>query len=155
MNDDSETIELKVNIEKDGPILLSKKNIIAKTFSWIIEQSPMLEELQLNKLMEVINKSLTPIFDGLLKEYLGFKQFKTYKQLNEFLDLYIIKLPEVENLNLSKVEREKNIGVHDNTRAPFMATSRYFGPKPEHDFIDLDALRRNICQELWNSYDRT
>ena len=57
-------------------------------------------------------------------------------------------IPSIANLNLSKVEREAGIAVDDPSRPKFAFSSRYDRPKAEHDFIDLDALARNVSRTL-------
>lgn len=34
---------------------------------------------------------------------------------------------------------------------PWVFTSRYGGPKPEDDFIDIDALLRNVALSVWRA----
>lgn len=35
-----------------------------------------------------------------------------------------------------------------------VASSRYWGPKPEDDFIDIDALLRNVAFGMWREGDK-
>lgn len=35
-----------------------------------------------------------------------------------------------------------------------VASSRYWGPKPDDDFIDIDALLRNVALSTWRTVER-
>lgn len=42
---------------------------------------------------------------------------------------------------------------HSGHTQQIVASSRYWGPKPEDDFIDIDALLRNVALSTWRRAD--
>jgi hypothetical protein len=60
----------------------------------------------------------------------------------------LIAIPEFVDWNLSAAEKAAGVKVDDDRRSPFIFTSRFREPKVECDFIDLDALIRNICNSV-------
>lgn len=122
------------------------KDIIAEFLRWIVRLSPITEELpDLNAIAKAL--------DTYFKERLTNKVVDGMYGI-EADDLRALcvaatrDIPLIDDLNLSKAEREAGITVNDPNRPAFVATSRYFQPKPEHDFIDLDALAMNVSRTL-------
>lgn len=64
------------------------------------------------------------------------------------------KIEEIEELNLSNYEFNNRITVDDPNRSMFGFVGRNFSLKEEHDFIDLDALTRNVFCELIDQVTR-
>lgn len=63
----------------------------------------------------------------------------TYKDLEKFINEEVLKsIPEIEKLNHAKIEIEGFIA----------SSSRYHTTKPDYDYIDLEALARNIFYML-------
>jgi hypothetical protein len=60
------------------------------------------------------------------------------------------EIPEFRDWNLSRAEIRKGISVDDPNRPPFAISSHYSCPSQEYDFIDLDALTRNVVRFLWD-----
>lgn len=70
--------------------------------------------------------------------------------LFDLLDATLKSIPEFEEWNLSHVEKERGVGVHDEDRKGWVSVSRYWDIEDKHNFIDLDALIQNVvraCEE--------
>ena len=122
------------------------KDIIAEFLRWIVRLSPITDELpDLNAIAKAL--------DTYFKERLTNKVIDGMYgiEADELRALCVAATRDIsfiEDLNLSKAEREAGIAVNDPARPPLVASSRYFQPKPEHDFIDLDALSGNVSRTL-------
>ncbi|ARV58036.1 hypothetical protein BZZ01_04755 [Nostocales cyanobacterium HT-58-2] len=57
----------------------------------------------------------------------------TRDELKQLIDKYLFPIPEVQAWNKPKSRHQEHVFV-----------SRYYKPSPDDDFIDLDALARNI-----------
>jgi len=75
----------------------------------------------------------------------------TEQQLSDSIDL-LDRFDDFTNWNLSKREREKGVLVNDESRPKFTFSSRYDGPTKENDFVDLDALKRNVYNRIVNNH---
>uniref|UniRef100_A0A6M3KS56 Uncharacterized protein n=1 Tax=viral metagenome TaxID=1070528 RepID=A0A6M3KS56_9ZZZZ len=119
-------------------ILISSRKLLGAVAKWGTEQSPYPRpdnlELVLDKLYELTKED----FD---KGELGFVEFADDRELVKFVNLNLRKIPEYLAWNERK----------NGNQAPFNFTSRYDAGKkqdPDNDFIDLDALERNVAHEL-------
>jgi hypothetical protein len=81
------------------------------------------------------------------EQRLGFMGF-TRDSLADLLRSTLMAIPEFVDWNLSAAEKAAGVKVDDDRRSPFIFTSRFREPKVECDFIDLDALIRNICNSV-------
>ena len=68
------------------------------------------------------------------------------KDINDFVRTVISVCPAIQEYN--RTQNERNGGKRGGAYA---FTSRYNHLKPEFDFIDLDALERNVAKDLLNS----
>ena len=81
--------------------------------------------------------------NALLPEFIDTADLRAY--VSETID----QIPEIRDWNLSQVEIERGVKVDDETRpVGFAFASRYDQPKPEYDFIDIDALKQNVTLSL-------
>lgn len=138
-------IHLESPAMSDRKLLVSRRQLVASLAHWGIRQAPytLPDDLVyvLLKFDEDLSKQWTddPVF--------SFAEF-TRKELTELLRSTLMAIPQFKDWNLSAVEKDKGVKVDDESRKPFMFTSRYHQPKPEHDFIDLDAIIGNICNDV-------
>ena len=67
-----------------------------------------------------------------------------------------MEIPEIIDLNLTHIEYSNNVDVNDPSRGKYKFTSVYDVETEEswmNDFIDLDALKRNIINAICESRD--
>jgi len=117
-------------------VVILKTDFIAEVIKWGIKQNPF--KGQLPRSTEVIIEKL----NALLPEFIETMNMRA------FVSETIEQVPEIRDWNLSQIERERGVKVDDENRSPFMFTSRYDQPKPEYDFIDIDALKQNVTRSL-------
>jgi hypothetical protein len=117
-------------------MVILKTDFIAEVVKWGIKQNAFKGELprQTEIIVEKLNK--------LLPEFIETNDMRT------FTSATIEQVPEIRDWNLSQVEYQNGVKVDDEKRDGFVFVSRYGQPNPEHDFIDIDALKRNIAVSL-------
>lgn len=114
-----------------------KSEIIATVMQWGIQQNPFTDRLP--RKSDVIMQKLNSFFPNVIVEV---------EDICSFVSGLIDNVPEIREWNLSQFEYEHHVTVDDPNRAPYAFTSSYTTIKPEHDFIDLDALKRNVTRSL-------
>ncbi len=121
---------------QQNTIVVLKTTFIAEVIKWGILQNPFKGRLprKTEVVMEKLNKLLP--------------EFIETTNMRAFVSETIEQIPEIRDWNLSQVERERGVKVDDENRPSFMFTSRYDQPKPEYDFIDIDALKHNVTRSL-------
>jgi hypothetical protein len=124
------------------PLLASKRDLVALLAYWGIKQSPYTLPDDLVSVLQQFEEGLDAQWDS--NAICGIMAF-TRDSLGEIMRSALMMIPEFVDWNLSAAEKAKGVKVDDETRKPFLFMSRYGQPIPEHDFIDLDALIRNIC----------
>ena len=127
--------------------LVSKQQILSEVARNAVASSPYHRPDNLEVVLDKLNEGLrewsrkncgeTDWYKGLL----GYKEF-TYKKLKNFLEEELKKIPEFLLWNERK----------NGNQAPFRFTSRYSkDDNPDDDFIDLDALIRNVANDIIRS----
>lgn len=134
----------------DQMVYVFKKHIVGEFIGNIVRMSPMLSDLpDLNKIADELLYWLDKNIPASVEVAGGMYGMST-EELEKLCDRATREIKIIENLNLSKVERENGIEVNDPSRPPFVGSSRYDKIKEEHDFIDLGALSRNVYISLMN-----
>ena len=144
--------ELKTNESK--PIILSKSDILAALAYCAVKQSPydFPKNLQvaLEKAAEYIDGS--KVFESNTKlETKSYKHF-TDDELYKFVKDIIFNVKEIALWNVTKIEQDNGITDPEdpNRSVKFSFVSRNSCPAPDLDFIDLDALHRNVLNMLYS-----
>ncbi len=57
-------------------------------------------------------------------------------------------IPEFQNLNLSKAEKEKGVKFGDEGRPAFVGHSMHWKVPEDHEVVDLDAIVMNMCRSI-------
>jgi len=131
-------------LDTDKVVYITHKEVVSEFVRWIVRLHPDTELPDLNLIASRLQEWWRPFFSrgagGILE--VGSVELR---RLCEFCTQGI---PEIKDLNLSKMERIAGVGVDDPSRPHFVGSSRYDRPLPEHDFIDLDALARNVALEI-------
>ena len=135
-------------INPDAKIYRTAKEIKGALIKWIVRQAPIFPE-NMREMAGDIQEALDKWHDQKV-EVLAFSLLKEpvskQDELFSFLDNLVKKTPRLAALNVSKHERETG-----EPGPKFLFTSRYDKPKAEYDFVDLDALIRNVYSDLISS----
>jgi predicted oxidoreductase len=113
--------------------IVSKSVVVGHFAMWAVRQSPYLLPDNLDKGIEEFDKYLIYTVNA-CNEYLI---ETTYTELEDNIRKAITKSDIISSWNIAK----------KGTGNVFVST--YSKPKPDYDFIDLDALARNIAQSVW------
>lgn len=132
-------------------ILCNSNDILSALAYWAVYQSPYPIPDNLELVLQACITNLEPKFQlrdpktwlvKLSPNKLGFKRLKNFKKLEEFLSQAILPISYVQLWNERK----------NGNQAPLGFTSRYDSPEPDNDFIDLDALIRNIAMTITDTH---
>lgn len=105
-------------------------------------------------LVDVINKKFLNEFRKIAKLNFGeYVLVETEKNFSKILKDILYGIPEFQNLNLSKRERDKNISFHDTNRPSYGFDYLYKVADWENDFIDLYSLLSNIENNFYMMID--
>jgi hypothetical protein len=117
-------------------IYVSKSSLLGTFAKYAVSQSPYHRPDNLELVLDKLNELISPPFD---KAPLGIGDFSDFVSLEAFLQRMCAKIPEFVEWNDRK----------NGNDAPMHFTSRYDkDDNPDDDFIDLDALLRNVASEV-------
>ena len=123
----------------DNNIHRTKKEMIGAFANWIVRQSPSVPE-NLTEILNYINNSLgnwTP-------QNMNVLNFKNEEILKNVIHQIIFGNKLITDLNKSQAEK-------DGKEVPTIQfVSGYSKDDPYRDFVDLDALERNILNQIIN-----
>lgn len=131
-------------------MLASPKDITAELSRWIIRQSPVHPD-DLDVILRTARSKMESNDRYRTRgepSVFPYVKFEGFKDFIGWLDPMLNSIPQYRDLNLSAVEKRAGVAVDDPARSQFSFTSRYDAPKPDHDFVDLDALIRNVARSL-------
>ena len=118
--------------DKSSRVVL--KSVVVGHFAmWAVRQSPYLLSDNLDKGIEEFNKYLIYTINACNERLIE----TTYRELKDNIRKAITKSDIISSWNIAK----KGSGP--------VFVSAYSKPKSDYDFIDLDALARNIAQSVW------
>ena len=131
---------LTCRFDSKKELLISKKDLISNLAKCAIECSPYLYPDNLLEVIEQFHSNIEPYFKFLEPSDLGFLKLDL-TELEKFIRGNLMSIPEFLLWNERK-----------NGRDGYGFVSRYSGEtNPDDDFIDLDALIRNISHEIFDS----
>jgi hypothetical protein len=110
------------------PRWLTLGQVAGEVARWAVRQDPFHRPLALPQALVAFQAAAAGDFDGQGMAHL------TPRRLEELLRRHLLAVDIVQAWNRPVSGHERRI----------VFTSRYGGPRPEDDFIDLDALVRNI-----------
>ena len=121
---------IKKIVWKDkAPRGVLKSVVIGHFTMWAIRQSPYLLPEKLHDAVEEFNRALD--LNGVYMEL-------TYLELRKRVSAAISNSDIILSWNIAKSGHSGPVFI-----------SRYGDPEPDDDFIDLDAMARNIAQSVW------
>ena len=113
--------------------LVSKRYILSEVAKWAVAQSPYHRPDNLEIVLDKLNNNL-----GEWNDELGYKKF-TYEDLKWFLGKELKAIPEFLLWNERK----------NGNKAQYKLVGRFSNENnPDDDFIDLDALIRNVANSI-------
>jgi len=122
------------NMKKEKQFLVSKNNILSEIAKWAVCQSPYHRPDNLELVLDKLDLRLGAWTDDIL----GYRKM-TYKEIKKFLSKELESIPEFMLWNERK----------NGNQAKYNFTSRYSKKEnPDNDFIDLDALIRNVANSI-------
>jgi hypothetical protein len=113
--------------------VILKSAVVGHFAMWAVRQSPYLLPENLDKGLKEFDKNLISNVNA-CNEYLI---ETTYTELEDNIKKALTKSDIISSWNIAK----KGSGS--------VFVSAYSTPKPDYDFIDLDALTGNIAQSVW------
>jgi hypothetical protein len=141
----------KEELFPDGlDILVTGNEFVSEVFraiirSYEIPRVPRKAEIIMSKLIELYKRE----FENAVHEEFYLRHFSSSDDLHTWLKTNLLAIPEIEELNLSQNEFAAGVKVSDESRSRFSFCSAHDSSCPfDEDFIDLDALVRNICHGL-------
>ncbi len=120
-------------------IFVMKSELLGTIAKYAVSQSPYHRPDNLELVLDKLNEAISPVFD---RADLGVGEFSDRVSLEAFISRHLAKIPEYVAWNERK----------NGNEAPLQFTSRYdTGGDPDNDFIDLEALERNVAVEIERS----
>ena len=123
--------------EPTGPRLITHQDVVGWMAHWAVRQHPYGRPDGLFDVLDLLAERSREWPDGVTS--LRMWRVSGWVEIERWLDDVLKDHPALAAWN---TPRSGHI-------APFVAVSRYFGPKPEDDFIDIDALIRNVARCVW------
>ena len=137
-----------LNEQESKSIVVSKSAILASLAYCAIKQSPYERPANLEAALDAVSKKIDELklFASDRKQsYDSYNSF-TCKELQEIIGAIVHIVPEVAIWNVTKVEQDNGITSPDdpNRSVKMSFVSRFSITDADKDFIDLDALSRNV-----------
>ena len=117
--------------------LVTHKDVVGQLARWAIQQHPYGAPEGLFELSAKIAEAAQSWDIG--PPSLKMREFEGWLEVERWIADVLLDHPILKAWNTPR-------SGHD---APFVAVSRYWSVKPEHDFIDIDALLRNVARSVW------
>lgn len=122
---------------------MSNRNLLGAVAKWAVEQSPYHRPDNLEVVLDALNAATK---DAFAKGELGFIELADHREVVKFLQENLRNIPEYMVWNERKNGRQGNgfsgAGHHDD------GSVTLYSAKADDDFIDLDALERNVANEI-------
>jgi hypothetical protein len=123
----------------DGKYYFSLRQIVGSVAGNAVRQSPYGNPDNLNAAISRLSKCLEQYFTA--DPVTGYREsyvLMSGKEIEKILLTEFTKVAEIMAWNLPKKEGGPE----------FASSSRYHTTPPDYDYIDLDALARNVCHDL-------
>lgn len=130
-------MENTVEIKKPAKIVITHRSIMGALASCAVQQSPYHRPDNLEVVLDKFHEQIKDQFGGYIMK------FDSVKSIREWLEPKLKSIPEFMLWNERKNGNQAPYGFagaghHDNGDVTFFTT------KADNDFIDLDALIRNV-----------
>lgn len=137
------------------PLLVSKKDLVSFVSHWAVRQSPKEVPDNLELVLYKFQDHIEPYFDNLEPKDLGFMEMNL-TELTKFIKGNLITIKEFRDWNLSEAERKMNVDINDDSRGDYcnQFISIHQDIDPLYDFVDLDALIRNVSHDIYDQNEK-
>ena len=134
---------MNTEIKKPANIVITHRSIMGALASCAVQQSPYHRPDNLEVVLDKFHEQIKGEFDG-GKKYI--MKFDTFKEIKDWIEPKLSSIPEFMLWNERKNGNQNPYGFsgaghHDNGDVTF------FTAKADNDFIDLDALMRNVINQ--------
>ncbi len=127
-------------MKEEEKIIITSNSVMGALAKWAVRQSPYHRPENLEIVLDKFYALIKGELDDTPSKYI--KKFDSWKELYVWLESRLKSIPEFLLWNERK----------NGNQAPYGFSSRYDSPEPDNDFIDLDALIRNIANESIDEY---
>jgi hypothetical protein len=139
----------KSKFKEDKVLIFSEKDLMGQLANWSIKMSPNVIPNNLEKVLIDFQDHINPYFEKLKPEEFKLMEMDL-KKLKKFIHGNLITIKEFKEWNLSNYEKNLNKNYNDKDRNNYRIISKFDKVDNYFDFIDLDALIRNIA---WSIYE--
>lgn len=139
----------KNDFDENKSLIFSEKDLIGQISNWAIKMSPNIIPDNLEKVLVDFQDHINPYFERLKLEEFRLMEM-TLKELQRFIHGNLITIKEFKEWNLSNYEKKLNINYNDKNRDKFKIVSKFDKLDEFYDFIDLDALVRNVSHSIYD-----
>lgn len=130
---------MEILSEVETATLIDINSLHGALAMWVARQHPYHKVDGVNEVAECLRAAVEKDSGWENVGGLYMRCFETRRDLNVWLTEVIGEHPQMAVWNTPA----------SGHGAQFIASSRYFTPKPEHDFIDIWALLNNITRTAW------
>lgn len=124
-------------------MLITDKSLRGYLAMWVCRQHPYRSVAGVDEVGALIDaKAVAENWTG--NDELRMRLFADWREVEHWLRAAIGDHPQLTAWNTPKSER----------KAEFVFVSRYNSIEPEHDFIDISALLRNVALGVWREAER-
>ena len=120
--------------KEEKKILITQRSVMGALANCAVQQSPYHRPDNLEVVLDKFYEQIKDDFDEGEKYC---KCFDNYHDTYRYIGERLLKIPEFLAWNERK----------NGNKSPYSFVSRYDKPHPDNDFIDLDALTRNITNQ--------
>lgn len=122
--------------------IITHRSVMGALASCAVQQSPYPRPENLEIVLDKFHELIKDDLDQTLKKYI--KKFDSWKECHEYIASRLHTIPEFEAWNERKNKRQGHgfTGAGHDDKGNVVAISK--APNPDDDFIDLDALTRNV-----------
>lgn len=136
-------METEIEVKKPARYIITYRSVMGALASCAVQQSPYPYPENLELVLGKFSDSIKDELNSSFKQYI--KKFDTWKECHDWIASRLHSIPEFKIWNERKNGRKGNgfSGAGHNDAGKVVAISK--DPVADDDFIDLDALTRNIA----------
>lgn len=133
-------------VEKTEKLVISKVDILSALSYWGIRQSPYDFPKNLEKALAAASKRLDEFFGEHDKLSVSSYKVTNVEEIRKVIKDLVFNVPEIAIWNVTQIEIDNGISDPEDPKRTirYSFAGRGIKSKADVDFIDLDALRRNM-----------
>ena len=129
---------------------VSISTVMGNMARWVAEQSPFNTTRGVDQVNQVLYEAAGEWETVCEGDRFRAHMFSSQRELEEWVRGALGDHPQLERWNTAYKGH-----FSDPNAEGFQTSSRFDGPAPAYDFIDLDALFRNVSREIWRECERS